>query len=102
MNASVETGEQIPGGSSIESRLAAVQTQIAEAAARAGRGAGDITLVAVSKTHPPESVSAVLAAGQAQQGARLSVEYFGERYPVTVAVAGPTPLFDPQNERIRS
>jgi glycine cleavage system aminomethyltransferase T/glycine/D-amino acid oxidase-like deaminating enzyme len=45
---------------------------------------------------------AYLPAGQAQQGARLSVEYFGERYPVTVAVAGPTPLFDPQNERIRS
>jgi glycine cleavage system aminomethyltransferase T/glycine/D-amino acid oxidase-like deaminating enzyme len=45
---------------------------------------------------------AYLPAGQAQQGARLSVEYFGERYPVTVAVAGATPLFDPQNERIRS
>jgi len=45
---------------------------------------------------------AYLPASQAQQGARLSVEYFGERYPVTVAVAGATPLFDPQNERIRS
>ena len=45
---------------------------------------------------------AYLPAGQAQPGARLSVEYFGERYPVTVAVAGATPLFDPQNERIRS
>jgi len=64
MNASVETGEQNPGGTSIESRLAAVKQRIAEAAARAGRDAGDITLVAVSKTHPPESVSAVLAAGQ--------------------------------------
>jgi pyridoxal phosphate enzyme (YggS family) len=64
MNPSAETGEQNPGGSSIESRLAAVQGRIAEAAARTGRQAGDITLVAVSKTHPPESVSAVLAAGQ--------------------------------------
>jgi hypothetical protein len=26
----------------------------------------------------------------------------GERYPVTVAVAGPTPVFDPENLRIRS
>jgi hypothetical protein len=26
----------------------------------------------------------------------------GESYPVTVAVAGATPLFDPENERIRS
>ena len=35
-------------------------------------------------------------------GTRLAVQYFGERYPVTVAVAGSTPLFDPTNERIRS
>src|SRR5580765_3017707 len=36
------------------------------------------------------------------EGNKLLVEYFGERYPVTVAVAGATPLFDPENERIRS
>lgn len=34
-------------------------------------------------------------------GNRLLVEYLGERYPVTVAVAGSTPLFDPANDRIR-
>ena len=39
---------------------------------------------------------------QAVEGNKLLVEYFGERYPVTVAVAGATPLFDPENERIRS
>jgi len=38
---------------------------------------------------------------QAVVGTGLLVEYFGERYPVTVAVAGSTPLFDPDNERIR-
>ena len=38
---------------------------------------------------------------QAVVGTSLLVEYFGERYPVTVAVAGSTPLFDPDNERIR-
>ncbi|MEA2536387.1 MAG: hypothetical protein QOF11_621 [Chloroflexota bacterium] len=38
----------------------------------------------------------------AVEGNRLLVEYFGERYPVTVAVAGSTPAFDPTNERIRS
>jgi hypothetical protein len=32
----------------------------------------------------------------------LLVEYMGEQYPVTVAVAGATPLFDPSNSRIRS
>jgi glycine cleavage system aminomethyltransferase T len=35
-------------------------------------------------------------------GAALAVEYMGERYPVTVAVAGATPLFDPENLRVRS
>ena len=38
----------------------------------------------------------------AKEGTKLAVEYFGERYPVTVAVAGSTPLFDPDNARIRS
>jgi hypothetical protein len=26
----------------------------------------------------------------------------GERYPVTVEVVGPAPIFDPENARIRS
>jgi glycine cleavage system aminomethyltransferase T len=38
----------------------------------------------------------------AKEGTKLAVEYFGERYPVTVAVVGSRPLFDPENERIRS
>ena len=37
----------------------------------------------------------------AVEGAALLVEYMGEQYPVTVAVAGATPLFDPANERVR-
>ena len=45
---------------------------------------------------------AYLPAEQAVAGTRLAVEYLGEQYPVTVAVAGSTPLFDPENERIRS
>jgi glycine cleavage system aminomethyltransferase T len=39
---------------------------------------------------------------QAVVGTPLGVEYMGEQYPVTVAVAGSTPLFDPANERVRS
>ncbi len=35
-------------------------------------------------------------------GTKLVVEYFGEHYPVTVAIAGATPLFDPDNARIRA
>jgi heterotetrameric sarcosine oxidase gamma subunit len=45
---------------------------------------------------------AYLPADRAVEGARLAVEYLGERYPVTVAVAGATPLFDPENQRVRS
>ncbi|MFI5255189.1 MAG: glycine cleavage T C-terminal barrel domain-containing protein, partial [Candidatus Limnocylindrales bacterium] len=45
---------------------------------------------------------AYLPPEQATVGERLLVEYFGERYPVTVAVAGSTPLFDPENARIRA
>jgi glycine cleavage system aminomethyltransferase T len=41
---------------------------------------------------PPES---------AHVGTELAVEYFGERYPVTVAVAGSAPLFDPENARVK-
>jgi glycine cleavage system aminomethyltransferase T/glycine/D-amino acid oxidase-like deaminating enzyme len=39
---------------------------------------------------------------QAVAGTELSVLYLGERYPVTVEIAGPTPIFDPENTRIRS
>ncbi|RIK18885.1 MAG: glycine cleavage system protein T, partial [Chloroflexi bacterium] len=38
----------------------------------------------------------------AKVGAKLKVEYFGERYPVTVAAVGATPLFDPENKRIKA
>jgi glycine cleavage system aminomethyltransferase T/glycine/D-amino acid oxidase-like deaminating enzyme len=45
---------------------------------------------------------AYLPPEHAQVGEKLLVEYFGERYPVMVAVAGATPLFDPENARIRA
>jgi glycine cleavage system aminomethyltransferase T len=45
---------------------------------------------------------AYLPPAQAREGTRLAVEYLGEQYPVTVAVAGSTPLFDPENTRVRS
>ena len=38
----------------------------------------------------------------ATAGAKLLVEYLGDRYPVTVATVGAAPLFDPENERVRS
>jgi len=45
---------------------------------------------------------AYLPIAYAKQGERLAVEYMAESYPVTVAVVGSTPLFDPGNERVRS
>ena len=44
---------------------------------------------------------AYLPPQHAREGTRLAVECFGEQYPVTVAVAGSTPLFDPENTRVR-
>ena len=38
----------------------------------------------------------------ANQGEQLLVQYMGEQYPVTVAVAGSTPIFDPDNSRVRA
>jgi hypothetical protein len=47
----------------IADRVAAVRERIARAAERASRPPGDVTLVAISKTHPPEAVRAAFAAG---------------------------------------
>jgi len=44
---------------------------------------------------------AYLPPDRARADTGLSVEYFGHRYPVSVAVVGNTPLFDPTNERVR-
>jgi PLP dependent protein len=47
----------------IADRVAAVRERIARAAERAARSPADVTLVAVSKTHPPEAVREAFAAG---------------------------------------
>lgn len=44
--------------------LAAIRQRIAAACARAGRDAASVTLLAVSKTHPPEAIRAAVEAGQ--------------------------------------
>jgi pyridoxal phosphate enzyme (YggS family) len=48
----------------IASNLAAVNAAIAHAATDAGRDPTDVTLVAISKTHPGDAVRAAIAAGQ--------------------------------------
>lgn len=52
----------------IPQRLARVRERIADAAGRAGRAAGDVRLIAVSKTHPIDAIRAAAAAGQRDFG----------------------------------
>ena len=52
----------------IRDNLARLRDRIAEACLRANRAPGSVSLVAVSKFHPPEAVRAALAAGQAVFG----------------------------------
>jgi pyridoxal phosphate enzyme (YggS family) len=49
---------------SASDRLEETRAAIAKAAALAGRGADDVTLIAVSKTHPAEAIRPLLEAGQ--------------------------------------
>ena len=71
--------EPTPG---VAARLREVRAEIARACAQAGRDPSGVTLVAVSKTQPPERVQAALDAGQ---------RVFGENY-VQEAQARWTPL----------
>ena len=65
-------------------RLAEVRRRIAEAARTAGRDAGQVTLVAVSKTHPADRVRDLLAAGQRVFGENR-VQEAQEKYPTLKA-----------------
>jgi pyridoxal phosphate enzyme (YggS family) len=52
----------------IAERLEAVRSEIAAAAARVERTADEVRLIAVSKTHPPETLRAAIAAGATDFG----------------------------------
>jgi hypothetical protein len=51
-------------GMSLAENLASIQQRIHAACARAGRDASSVTLLAVSKTHPPETIREMVEAGQ--------------------------------------
>ena len=68
---------------------------------RRGRGSY-VTSAGAGPSVGKHILMAYLTPEEAVAGNQLLVEYMGERYPVTVAVAGATPLFDPENSRIRS
>jgi len=68
---------------------------------RRGRGSY-VTSAGAGPSVGKHILMAYLPPELAAAGCQLAVQYMGERYPVTVAVAGATPLFDPESLRIRS
>ncbi|MBC7812199.1 MAG: YggS family pyridoxal phosphate-dependent enzyme [Burkholderiales bacterium] len=76
----------------IADNLKRVQAQIADACAHANREASAVTLVAVSKTHPPNEVLEALAAG-AQHLGENRVEESSTKIPVVNAQAGTPPTW---------
>ena len=61
-------------------RLRATRSRIAAAARLAGRSPDDVTLIAVSKTHPAEAVAPLIAAGQRVFGENR-VQEAAEKWP---------------------
>jgi PLP dependent protein len=61
-------------------RLLDIQTRIADAADLARRKAGDVTLIAVSKTHPAQRITPLIAAGQRVFGENR-VQEAAEKWP---------------------
>ncbi len=60
------------------------------------------TSAGASPSTGKHALLAYLPPEQAVEGGKLFVQYFAEQYPVTVAVVGARPLFDPENLRIRA
>jgi pyridoxal phosphate enzyme (YggS family) len=59
----------------ISERLSAVRSRIAAACERAGRAPADVTLVAVTKTHPIEVISEAVEAGLTDLGENRAQEF---------------------------
>jgi len=63
MNSHDSSPDASPDAAHVTENLAAVKAHIAEACAKAGRDAGHVTLVAVTKTHDADRVRPALMAG---------------------------------------
>jgi pyridoxal phosphate enzyme (YggS family) len=64
---------------SVRENLARIQERIAQAAARAGRGVAEITLIGVSKTHPASAIREAYEAGIQHFGENRVQEWEGKR-----------------------
>lgn len=71
--------------------LADIQARIARTAQIAGRKAEDVTLVAVSKTHPAERIAPLILAGQRVFGENR-VQEAAEKWPALRDAHGPVEL----------
>ena len=69
----------IPDSPEARENLARVRDRIARAAARAGRGTDEITLIAVSKTHSAEQIRELHEAGQRHFGENRVQEWESKR-----------------------
>ena len=76
-------------GSEIAENLARVRERIAVAAARAGRQAAEVTLVAVTKHQPISAIHAALAAGVTDIGENYVQEALAKRGETDAAGAAP-------------
>jgi pyridoxal phosphate enzyme (YggS family) len=68
--------------SGLQQRIAAIRERIAAAAKRGGRRADEITLIAVSKTHPADVIRAAFELGVQHFGENRVQEWEGKRAPV--------------------
>ena len=67
------------GDSTLQERVAAIRERIVAAEKRAGRSAGEVALIAVSKTHPAEAIRAAFALGVTHFGENRMQEWEGKR-----------------------
>jgi pyridoxal phosphate enzyme (YggS family) len=65
--------------SALQEQLASIRERIATAATKAGRSAGDITLIAVSKTHPADAIRLAFELGVRHFGENRVQEWEGKR-----------------------
>jgi pyridoxal phosphate enzyme (YggS family) len=68
--------------SGLQQRIATIRGRIAAAAKRGGRRADEITLIAVSKTHPADVIRAAFELGVQHFGENRVQEWEGKRAPV--------------------
>jgi len=73
----------------IAARWAAVRARVDAACARAGRAPGDVTVVAVAKTHPASAAVAAVAAGAIDLGENYAQELVAKAAEVAALTTAP-------------